>query len=87
MANGYLGRRSIQVLALRGIAIVISFGCLTSLAADNARPCAGEIACRWPADAQQLRAAPPSDAEALINELAAREDFAVESVQRYPGGR
>ncbi len=72
------------MLVLRSVAILLSLGGLTSLAADNARRCADEIACRWPAAAQQLEQASPEAAATWINELAASDEFEVRGVQHYP---
>jgi hypothetical protein len=72
------------VLALRIIPIAIGLACLTSLAADNPRICLDEVACRWPAAAEQFHEVDPSAAETWINDLTAGDGFSVESVQHYP---
>ena len=71
------------MLALRVIPVAVSLGCLTSLAADNLRPCADVVACRWPLAGQQFAPAPPEAADTLINDTTAGEGFEVQSVRHY----
>ncbi len=72
---------------LRPLLIVIGVGCLACLAADRPPICAGRIACRWPTGAEQFRPAPQAAADAMVNDLAARDDFAVEGARHYSPDR
>ena len=81
---GNVRSSSTSGLGVRFALIGICVGCLTSLAADNPRSCAGVVGCRWPTAREQFQQAPPSIAETWINDLAAGDGFEVESVQHYP---
>jgi hypothetical protein len=80
---GKILRRSVDHYRIAaGVAAILVVAWVVPVIATSMRSCT-DVACRWPTDAEQLKAADPLTAEALLNEILAEDDVTIHEVHYY----